>query len=128
MDIFRVVAFVLVSILMIIIVRNNSPEYALLIEVLTGVILLGVIFDQLRGVLVIVDNLAKRISFEKNYIDVLLKIVGIAYIAEFAIGFCKDAKQEAIASKVELCAKAFILVIALPIVYGLVEVMEAILR
>lgn len=128
LDILRIVAFVLICVVLILIVRNNNVEYALMIEILAGVFLLSIIFGELKGLVGMVENLANRINFEIVYLDVLLKIVGVAYIAEFAIGFCKDAGQEAIASKVELCAKVFILVIALPVIFALVEVMESILR
>ena len=44
----------------------------------------------------------------------MLKVTGIAYIAEFAVQACKDAGETGIASKIELSAKILILGMCAP--------------
>lgn len=55
------------------------------------------------------------------YVETILKIIGIAYIAEFAAQITKDAGQGAIASKIELAGKILILAMAIPILTVLIE-------
>lgn len=55
------------------------------------------------------------------YVETILKIIGIAYIAEFAAQITKDAGQGAIASKIELAGKILILAMAIPILSVLIE-------
>lgn len=55
------------------------------------------------------------------YVETILKIIGIAYIAEFAAQITKDAGQGAIASKIELAGKVLILAMAIPILSVLIE-------
>lgn len=55
------------------------------------------------------------------YVETILKIIGIAYIAEFASQITKDAGQGAIASKIELAGKILILAMAIPILTLLIE-------
>lgn len=55
------------------------------------------------------------------YVETILKIIGIAYIAEFAAQITKDAGQGAIASKIEMAGKILILAMAVPILTVLIE-------
>lgn len=55
------------------------------------------------------------------YVETILKIIGIAYIAEFASQITKDAGQGTIASKIELGGKIVILAMAVPILTALIE-------
>ena len=67
----------------------------------------------------------ERIAINANvniiYVETILKIIGIAYIAEFAAQITKDAGQGAIASKIELAGKILILAMAIPILTVMIE-------
>jgi stage III sporulation protein AD len=67
----------------------------------------------------------ERIAINANvnivYVETILKIIGIAYIAEFAAQITKDAGQGAIASKIELAGKILILTMAIPILTVMIE-------
>lgn len=51
----------------------------------------------------------------------MLKILGVAYLAEFASVICRDAGEQAVAQKVEFAAKVIIAVLALPILVAILE-------
>jgi len=68
-----------------------------------------------------VENIAINAKVNMIYIETILKIIGIAYIAEFAAQITKDAGQGAIASKIELGGKILILAMAIPIITVLIE-------
>lgn len=67
----------------------------------------------------------ERIAITANvnmiYVETILKIIGIAYIAEFGSQITKDAGQGAIASKIEMAGKILILVMAIPILTVIIE-------
>jgi stage III sporulation protein AD len=127
MEIIKIVAFALVCVILILILKNIRPEFALLLQVLSGIFIFFIILAKITGFLEVIQRLGDLVQFDKGYLEILLKIVGISYIAEFGIGFCKDAGQNAIASKLELSAKIFILIVALPVIQGLIEVLTQIL-
>ncbi len=56
-----------------------------------------------------------------------MKIIGIAYVAEFGAQIVRDAGQESIASKIELAGKIFILVLAIPIINVIIETLLGLL-
>lgn len=55
------------------------------------------------------------------YVKTILKVIGIAYIAEFTAQISKDAGFGSMAAKVELAGKIIILAMAVPILTALVE-------
>ncbi len=67
----------------------------------------------------------ERIAINANvnmvYLETILKIIGIAYIAEFGAQITKDAGQGAIAAKIEMAGKILILVMAIPILTVIIE-------
>ncbi len=65
--------------------------------------------------------LAKEANVNMVYLETILKIIGIAYIAEFASQITKDAGQGTLASKIELAGKIIILAMAIPILTVMIE-------
>ena len=54
-------------------------------------------------------------GLKTEYIGLVIKVVGIAYIGEFAGELCRDAGETSLAGKVDLGTKAVIMVMALPL-------------
>jgi stage III sporulation protein AD len=67
------------------------------------------------------EKIAVNAKVNLIYVETILKIIGIAYITEFAAQITKDAGQGAIASKIELGGKIFILAMAIPILTVMIE-------
>ncbi len=68
-----------------------------------------------------IEKIAINAKVNMVYVETILKIIGIAYIAEFAAQITKDAGQGAIASKIELGGKILILAMAIPILTVMIE-------
>lgn len=58
---------------------------------------------------------------KEEYIAVVLKMIGIAYISEFTATLCKDAGQPAIACQVDFFGKMSMVVVSLPVLQTLLE-------
>ncbi|MBO1626593.1 stage III sporulation protein AD [Bacillus sp. SY8(2021)] len=79
------------------------------------------LIDQIHSILKMIERVASEAKVSNVYVETLLKIIGIAYIAEFGAQITKDAGQGAIASKIELAGKILILVMAIPILTVVIE-------
>ena len=64
------------------------------------------------------------ISVQSAYIQVLLKIIGITYISEFAADICRDAGCSAVAGQIGVFAKLSILAVSMPIVSALLQTVQ----
>ena len=61
------------------------------------------------------------------YVTVILKMIGIAWLAEFLCQTCRDAGSNALALKLEFAAKIAILIVFFPVFKELLEVILSIL-
>lgn len=127
----RIITFLVIGITgasMALLIRPIRPELALMIGAVTGLILLMGAVAELAGVIDVIRDLAARFGLEAEYISVMLKIIGIAYAAEFGTQVCKDAGEGAIAARIELCGRVLILAAALPAVLGILSAAAELLR
>jgi len=126
MEIFQIVGLALTATLIIILVRQaQGGDMALLVSLVVGVIIFLLLLDRIGTVVRLLADLSDRAGINQFYLNTVLKIIGIAYVAEFGSQICRDAGENAIAGKVELAAKVLIMVLAIPII---VAILESILR
>lgn len=108
-------------------IKHTKPEYAVYLSVATGVLLLLMAAQRLEIVLESVRRIRDSISIQAAYIQVLLKMIGITYISEFAADICRDAGYAAIAGQIGIFAKLSILAISMPIVTALLDTVQSFL-
>lgn len=114
MRIFTIVGIAILGVSIAVTVRSFRPELAVLVGVVTGGVVLLSVIGELTGLIDTLRTLAEQYGVDTGYIGVLLKIIGIAYIAQFGVQLCKDAGEGAAAAKVELGGRILILSAALP--------------
>lgn len=127
MEIFKIVGIGITATVLIVILREARPEFALYISLVTSVIIFSMILGELSYVIETLNNLARRTNIEFTYFSTILKIVGMAYVVEFGSQISKDAGEESIAMKIELCGKILIMVLAIPILLALMDLIIKIL-
>ena len=108
-------------------IKQARPEYAVYLSVATGVFLLIMAAQRLEVVVESVRLIQSSISIQSSYIQVLLKIIGITYISEFAADICRDAGYSAVAGQIGIFAKLSILAVSMPIVIALLETIQSFL-
>lgn len=116
MELFRILSIAILGATLAVLVRPLRPEMAVLIGAATGVVVLLHAIGEVTGVLETLRNLGAAYGVDGGYVGILLKIIGIAYAAQFGAQICSDAGESAIAGKVELCGRVLILAAALPAV------------
>lgn len=121
MEIFQIVGLGIIATVLAVTVKNEKPEIAIFISITTGLIIFLFIVTKLNYVVNVLNDLARRIDIDFIYITVVLKVIGIAYIVQFAAQISRDADQGSIAEKVELAGKVLIMVISLPILLALLD-------
>ena len=122
MEILQIVSIGIIATLLAMILRQQKPELGIFISIAAGLLIFFLILGKLSGVVDILYKMVQKSQVDTIYISILLKIIGIAYLTEFGANICRDAGESAIASKIELGGKVIIMVMALPILVGLMEV------
>lgn len=122
MEIWQVVGLALiVAIISTVLKEVKRNEFALQLTILAGIIIFVAVLDKIKIIVDLLQSLADQANISSYYLFIVLKIVGIAYLAEFAADICRDADQKALATKIELAAKVGVLVMAMPIIVAILE-------
>lgn len=121
MDIFKLSAVALMGTVLSLSIKKQSPEFSLLIGISTGVLIFFMIASPAMEVLSLLKELGEKAGVKTAYIGIVLKVIGIAYIAQFACEICTDAGERAIASKVELGGKVLIMAVSAPMILSLMR-------
>ncbi len=121
MQIFQIVGIGVVATILILVIKRHSPETAVQVSILTGIVIFILIASKLSAVIDLLKNYADKADIKPIYFTIVLKITGIAYIAEFGAEVCRDAGEGSIASKIELAGKITIIVMAVPIISSLLD-------
>lgn len=121
MDIIKIVGVALCALIIIIILKQYKPEFVVYVSLLAGVIILFMVMDKLSGVINLLTEISNKANVNSQFLGILLKITGIAFLTEFAVSICKDSGEAAIATKVDLAGKILIIAISIPIISSLLE-------
>lgn len=122
MDLFAVIGIALVSAVLCLLLKQYKPEYAMVVSVACGVLLFAMVIAALLPALESLSGLLQKASVNVTYGKVIIKTLGVCYVTQLASDACRDAGQTAIASKVELAGKVFIVILSLPLFENLVEI------
>lgn len=121
MTFYAILGAALMVTVLLIIVRKERPEIAVLLSVAAASLILTALLKNINQVLLVFNNLALKTQLNLSYLKLIVKIVGLAYLAGFGAQICKDAGEGGMAAKIELAGKIFILTLGIPIMVGLLE-------
>ncbi|PEZ07702.1 stage III sporulation protein AD [Bacillus sp. AFS018417] len=117
----QIVGLGLVATFLAAVLKQHKSSITSLFVVFVSSVMFLLVIDQIHSILTMIERIANEAKVSNVYVETLLKIIGIAYIAEFGAQITKDAGQGAIASKIELAGKILILVMAIPILTVVIE-------
>lgn len=127
MTIFKIIGFGIIAVSLIIILKNQKPEIALICVIASSIIMLAFIFNELKSVISLINSLILNSSIDSSYIKIILKVIGISYLVEFGKDICKDAGESAIANKIEMAGKVIVVSVSIPVIASLIEIVSQII-
>lgn len=121
MDIIKIACLGLVGVLFGLFLRQMKSPFAEMISLATCLLIIFYSVTRLSFVFELIDTLGGYLSVQKKYFQILLKIIGITYVADFSSSICRDAGYSAIAGQIEIFGKISILAVSSPIILALLE-------
>ena len=122
MELFGILGLAIVSAAICLLLRQYKPEFAMAVGIAAGILLFLMILSALSPAFEAIADLMRRASINSAYTKAIIKTLGVCYVTQLASDACRDAGQTAIASKVELAGKVFIVLLSLPLFQNLVEI------
>ncbi len=112
------IAFSIISVF----VKEQKKEYGILVSLAGSVILIYFSVQYIEPIFQFVKKISDYINFPFEWITILIKVLGVTLITQFACDICRDSGETALASKIELAGKIFIIVFALPLFEKLLSI------
>ena len=82
----QLVGIALVTAACAILLRATAPELSLAVSVAGSIVLMIAALDMLKGSLGLFGKIASLTGIDSSFLKILLKMVGVGYLVEFAAG------------------------------------------
>ncbi len=128
MEIVKIVVIGILAGVLVIAIKQKQPEIGMQVSMVAGLIIFIYALDYLVTAVDYIKDIVSRYDIPYESITIVLKIIGIAYICEFAVQLLKDTGETSIASKVELAGRVFIIVLSLPIITSFMNMVLGLLE
>ncbi len=117
----------LTAVLLAVQLKSVKSEYGVYLVMAAGVFIFLYGLSRMKTVLDTLEMIRSCIQVDQAYLNTLIKMIGIAYVAEFTSGICRDAGYGAVGSQIELFGKLSILAVSMPVFAALIETMQTFL-
>ena len=121
MDIVKIIGVGLIALIITVILKQYRPEFVIYVSLIAGALILLMVIDKIGSIIDLLTTLSNKTAINNEFLILLIKITGIAFLTEFAVSICKDSGEVAIANKVDLGGKILIISMSIPIISSLLE-------
>lgn len=128
MDIMSIIGIGLIAVFISILLRQYKAEYAMLVSLAAGIVMLVLIFADVKSMADEIKALASSDLINPEYIKILFKALGICFVTQIACDTCKDAGESAMSVKIEMAGKLAVLVATLPMFRQVLNFASELLR
>ncbi len=115
MNVISICVLAVVAVIIIVTLRPKNGEIAIMLGISCSVIILLSVLSQVSEVVSTVNQIIAVSDISTSYIVILLKVIGICLITEFAVNTCKDAGSQSLANNVSLAGKLMVTITSLPL-------------
>lgn len=106
--------------------KKDKAEFGMLIIMSACLLLLSLSLGKIQEIVEMVHKVEDYLGNGAMYLGILLKMIGITYVAEFGANLCSDAGYKAVAEQIEFYGKLMVLAVSIPILMTLIETIVSI--
>lgn len=118
----------LVTIFLTMIAGSVKREYGIAVMI-GAALLLGVYsISSIERMVTRIREFESAIGMEKEYLDILLRMLGIAYLTQFVVSLCRDAGNCAVAGQIGIVGKISMMLVSFPILEALLRTLGDMLK
>ena len=127
LSICALIALVLISLALILLLKQYRPEFALLASVTSALILLIYGITKAGEIISAVRSLTERAGIDEQNVMLVLKALGICYIVQIAKDVCADSGQTALSDRIDFIGKVTVVAMSLPLLTQIIGVVTQLL-
>lgn len=123
----KVAVIGIIAVFLAMAVKKDKQEFAMLIILAASLLILGLALSKINDVMNVIHMAEDYLGNNSVYIGILLKMVGITYVAEFSSNLCRDAGFGAVGNQIEFFGKIMIIAVSMPVIKSLLQTISEIL-
>lgn len=127
LSICALIALVLISLALILLLKQYRPEFALLASVTSALILLIYGIAKAGEIISAVRSLTERAGIDEQNVMLVLKALGICYIVQIAKDVCADSGQTALSDRIDFIGKVTVVAMSLPLLTQIIGIVTQLL-
>lgn len=127
MNVIRIACLGISSVLLAQLLKQHRSPLVELVSLSVCMLIIFYSLQKLSSVFELINEISSYVSEQKGYFRILLKIIGITYIADFSANICRDAGFGAVAGQIEIFGKISILAVSTPIIMALLGTVNSLL-
>lgn len=124
---YKIIAVGIISALIIICLKNANSELAAPVSVASGLLILLMTISYIKEFVSFFGDIANVAGIDEGIYKIVLKVLAISYLSEFASGAVEDLGQKNLSEKIQFAGKAIMIVLAMPLLKNLIEKVVALL-
>lgn len=128
MDMIKIAVMGVAAVLLSLQLRSGKREFELFIVLGACLCIFGFLLTKLEVVIQAVNQMQSYVHLDAQYVAILIKMIGITYVAEFSANLCRDAGYQAVAVQIEMFGKLSILAISMPVLLALLQMVSDFLQ
>lgn len=121
MEIMGIMIFAVVAALMAGQLKALKSGFDTYLAIAACIVLLFYILAKLSVIVEMIEKLQGYINISWDYMEILLKIVGISYITQLSSDMCKECGYGTIGNQIQIFGKIAVMTVSMPIVLALIE-------
>lgn len=127
MSFFKIICTVIMGVLLAVKLKSIGSPLWVYLSMALSIFVLAYILNRLSFIMDFLDGIMDDIGLESGYFEILIKIVGISYLCEFAANICRESGFIAVASQIEIGGKLTMMVMSMPILLAIVQTITTVL-
>ena len=80
-EVIKIIGMGLISLIIIIIIKQYKPEFAIYVSIIAGIVIIYLIFNKLEGIINLLKTISSKSGINNEFLELLLKITGIAFLS-----------------------------------------------
>lgn len=123
----KIAAVGVAAVLMAMQLKEMKPQFGAYVVFGAGILIFFYAFGKLSEIVAAVGEVSRHAAIEEKYLQILLKMLGISYISEFAAALCRDGGYGSVAGQIELFGRLSILFVSMPVILSLLDLLGRLL-
>lgn len=112
----KTAGFALIAALCVMLVFSINREAGKAVRLCASVMLILAVINHLEPVVQALQNFSAQTGLESGTVSLLLRLIAMAYVTEFAVQACRDVGEDGLAQKAALTGKLLLAAQTVPLV------------